>query len=331
MAIANRWLYAVLILGLLLCGSALAGPDFSDPNDTVSGFKGFQHDLSTAISEILTQPDYQNGALLLWAFFAVLLLIWTFSQWALGAARFTDILQALFLVLFTKLFMSQGIYDELTTACWDFANGMGRLVQIGVIGQGDLFYTPLFVTKLTAAMVLPELTDFNMGTLMLKLLVIATLSFSSILLSLLAFIATVWGLWGYTLAKIIGLFFIPTLMYERLSWLFDGWLRFFFGFLVYVIVARVNMAMLVLALISYLGMGVPELSDEFTPIVFDPIENFSQILGLLAFVWVGLFALFSTGKFASAVVAGAGGGGIGGAFSGVARSAAMLVSKGRIK
>jgi len=123
---------------------------------------------------------------------------------------------------------------------------------------------------------------------------------------LLAVLTVTWAIWGYSLAKMIGWMFIPMLMFQRLEWLFSGWLRLFFGFLLYNVIARVNLVLVALILKNLLG------ATSISPTQDMPFQmamtSIYDVAGVLVFLVVAVLALISTGKFAS-TIAGSGGGG----------------------
>ena len=145
-----------------------------------------------------------------------------------------------------------------------------------------------------------------------------------LLLSVFAYVSVIWGFWGFTLAKLVGLIFIPTLLYERLSWLFDGWLRFFIGFLVYYIIARLNVVLVACSIALYFGIGIPFTATPGAPIELPFMASIFDALGVFVYMFVGLLSLFSTGKFAATIVSGAAGGGMGQAAQGAAQAVAKL-------
>jgi hypothetical protein len=103
--------------------------------------------------------------------------------------------------------------------------------------------------------------------------------------------------------------------------LFDGWLRFLFGFLLYSVIARVNLTLVVLALSSL--YGVPPLNPGVSTIHIGGAMLF-ELGGLLAFVLVGILALISTGRFVSSVVGGSSIG-MGGALAGLSLGMSRVI------
>jgi hypothetical protein len=145
-----------------------------------------------------------------------------------------------------------------------------------------------------------------------------------ILLGAVAVLVELWTIWGFAIAYAIGWVTIPFLMYERLSFLFEGWLKFFFGVTVYAIVAKANLALVFLGIELVLGLtpGVNGAAPHTT------VTGLFDVLGLLVFVAVGIFSLTATGSFASSIVMGAGGGGVGGMVQSAARAGANAASGG---
>jgi hypothetical protein len=77
---------------------------------------------------------------------------------------------------------------------------------------------------------------------------------------------------------------------------------------------------------TYWGSSAAALSGGgFTPPTLAPIDDVTQVLGLMLFAGVGIFTLLATGRFASAIVAGAAAGGIN--FGQMARTVTRWVTK----
>ncbi len=112
----------------------------------------------------------------------------------------------------------------------------------------------------------------------------------------------------------VGWMFIPMIMFERLSWLFDGWLRFFFGFLIYGVMARANLVLVAIVLKAFFNL--PSFSVPPGQAYFFEVRHLSDSFGLLSFLLIGVLALISTGQFASSIAGGVGG--IGSAVRGLA-------------
>lgn len=294
--------------------------DPASPADTVSGFKNLAANVGTIMSTVLADATYNIAPDMLFNFFTAFLILWTGFLFIFRGLELVNVISTLLLILFTKMFMTQ--YDQLTSAVWDFGNAFASSIQIAAIGgTGDVFFAPGLIAQLVTS---TDWVSSSSNPITAFLLAIETglatffMLVLSLILSVLAYVASVWALWGYAIAKLVGLLFVPTLLYERLSWLFDGWLRFFFGFIIYVIIARVNLILLVVAFASYLGLPFP--LTTLTPSTYTfTFTSILDMLGFATFVLVGILALLSTGRFASAIVGGATGPGAGLALAAISR------------
>src|SRR5439155_8607237 len=107
-------------------------------------------------------------------------------------------------------------------------------------------------------------------------------------LGIIATLVELWTMWGFQIAYAIGWLTIPFLLFERLSFLFDGWLKFIFGMVVYVIVAKINIALVLLGLEVMFGVG--DVADQTVQ-----VHGFFDVIGMLVFMAVGIATLYSTG------------------------------------
>jgi len=158
---------------------------------------------------------------------------------------FVSVFKILFLILMTRALMNQ--YDLLTDALWDWSDSFAGGLQRSVFGEANVFWLAKYIWNISTGF------SFHVSSLLHPSVFFAQLSASvmAFLLALLAVFSTVWSLWGFVLTKMIGFMFLPCLMFKPLSWLFEGWLRLFFGFLLYNVLARANLILVVIALKSY--------------------------------------------------------------------------------
>lgn len=297
----KNFIKSLLILFFFLWTSvANAAPTLDDIGSVEQGFKRFQNTTSTYVDAAINSAAVQHDVMLLFNFFAVLLVIWTMYLYAFGKGTLVDLLSTAILIMIVKVLMGQ--FTILTGAIWSAANGFASDVQAGLLGTGDLFFAPAFIYNLIDSIFFQSNSNFSLVGSVLSAIYIAIVSGISLVLSVLAYFAAIWSFWGFSIAKLIGLLFVPFLLYERLSWLFDGWLRFFFAFIVYAIISRLNLALVAMAFASYFQV-TPSLGTQ--PVVtVPPITALSDVFGLLVFALVGVLALLSTGSFVSTIVGG---------------------------
>lgn len=308
---------------MLTINSAFAAKPDQSSSAIADGFNKFVNKIDSLTTAGVQQPDFVEFVDYLFLSLATILCILTMYKWSFGATGLVDIFTTVILILMVKSLMV-GYLDGMA-ALWNIATGVAGSIQKGMVGTDDLFFAPKFLSKVM------ENVTFSGGSwtapfkAMKGALIVFVSSGLMLLLSMLSYISAVWGLWGFQLAKLIGLLFFPSLLFEKISFLFDGWLRFTWGFIIYYIIARLNVVMVACSLALYLGVGIPP-SQSIGPIEFPSVESVFEVFGLLTFTLVGILALFSTGKFAGTIVSGAGGGGMGSAVLGAARVAGKLAA-----
>lgn len=310
------------LVGCCLALPAYAGPDVSQPGAAVAGFDKFIGRITSLSNAAINQPDFTMFVKMMFFFFVLLMIIWTMWRYSMKAVNNIDILTNVILILMVQVLMTT--YVTLIDATWSATEGIAGSLQMGMIGTRDAFFAPAFITNVLSNMYFPPSTWLNPVVVMVTALNMTILSVLLVLLSVLSYVAVLWGFWGYTLAKLTGMLFLPFLLYERLSFLFDGWLRFYFGFLIYYIMARLNVVMVACSLAIFLGVSIPFGLTPGVPVELPMMASLFDAIGVTTFVFVGLLSLFSTGKFAATIVSGAGGGGMGSAVMGAARAAAKM-------
>ncbi len=289
----------ILLLSLLVLPTPFAGadppPDFNDSMGRMNSFMGYA---GTALNNIINDADLAGFVDALWVTLTILLLFNVLSKYAMSGIAFVELLHPLLLIFITRIMLNH--YDFLTGLCWDWSEGIAGGIQRAVIGNSDPFLLPGFINDVVAGIETTDVSIWDGLKLFLAGNVIMTIL---LLLSVLAFLANTWALYGYTLAKIIGWFFIPFIMVKKMSFLFDGWVRLFLGFLVYGIIARANLLLTVLALKAF--FGIPGFSVNTMSSTRVDLTGLADLFGLAGFLFVAILALISTGRFASNIASGA--------------------------
>lgn len=319
----NPKIIILILLAILLffVSSAHAAPvDPGDYNSMVEGFQVFFNNAQNAVADVINYNQYQDFVFILYSFFALLLIVFTFSKYITAGVDYTEILSLVILLLMVNLLMTE--YDVLTRALWNWSQGFAGAIQQAALGSDQLYAPMSFIWRVMSGI---EFEGWNLLLSPLKWIATFVAMLVALVLTLLSVYATVWGLWGYLVAKMIGLMFVPTILFDKLSFLFDGWLRFFLGFLLYSVIARVNLTLVVLSISSL--YGIPPLNPGVSTIHIGGALLF-ELGGLLAFLLVGVLALMSTGRFVSSVVGGANMG-MGGAMAGVALGLSRSIMRGK--
>jgi hypothetical protein len=301
----------------LLPGLAVGAADYGSMPEAFGSFNKFLKDVGGYL-DIVAAPSSDAGRFIEAEFLALFIfrLSIEVSKWVFNHADVVDVFAIVLLGAMVRIFMD--FYDEITTILLSWASDVGGAVQFPIVGSKDVFFAVSYINNMINAFTLPEASFFSS----IKLVIIV-LSIQGIvwLLSIMAFFCMAWGVYGFALAKLVGWFFIPFVLLERTASLFDGWLRYLVGFLVYMVIARVNIVLVLILLSSYLGISLTTVraGGAVDAVTFSG-SDFSNLGGFVALLIISVFALLSTGKFAMAIAGGVGG------FGGVAGRMALGAS-----
>ena len=281
-------------------------------------------EVSKIISNVMKDKALVNASNMLFTVFALTLIFITMFNYVHGKADYGDIITIVLLIGITKVLMVS--YDTLTSGIWEWFNGMADGIQFAATGTTKAAQIPMWIAKVSSALMIKETSaDSWIPSLpnLAHIFAAVVIFLFSLLLSIMAFLASAWGVWGFSIAKMIGWFFIPFIMFERLSFIFDGWLKFFLGFPIYVLIARINILLMAVTLNVYFSIGTKTFTAaSITKPIEITLENISDVTGLAGIMFIGILALLSTGSFAAAIIGGASG--FGGGIRGLASSARAL-------
>lgn len=290
----------IIVLSVLASPMAANAEKPPNYNDSLKRMDAFMNNVTVVLSNILADSDLNSFVNALWNALTIILLFTAFAKYSMGVVSVYELIHPLLLIMITRIMLNN--YDYLTSICWYWSEGIAGGIQKSVIGSSDPFLLTGFIHDVVNGITAGDVSFFSGVSLVFSHAVILAIVF---LLSLLGFLANTWALWGFSLSKIIGWFFIPFLMVHRLSYLFDGWVRLFSGFLVYGIIARANLLLTVLAVKAYFNIPGYTVSTGKN-ISFD-FSGIADLFGLTAFLFIAILSLVATGRFASTVVSGAGG------------------------
>jgi TrbL/VirB6 plasmid conjugal transfer protein len=308
--------FACLLFPLL---AHAATPTYSDPVDIARGLGSFITKIDPLVNTAIASTAFLNFVDMIWVAFTVIVIVYALASYAAGETTLFGLLNTAIFIMLVRVLMTT--YSLFTDGLWGAFYGIALTLQESMIGTSDPFFSPRFISALWQSITFPStwswvdlINALKLGMGLFALSVLATL------LSALAYFCVLFGFWGSALAKLIGLAFIPTLLLERTSFLFDGWLRFYLGFCVYAMIAQLNVVMVCVALALYYGFALPPTLGAISTSTVPTMTDISEMLGLFVYFIIGLISLFSTGRFAASIIGGAAGGGLGAAIV----SAAML-------
>jgi hypothetical protein len=291
----------------LLPGLAVGAADYGSMPEAFGSFNTFLVNVGKYI-DIIAAPTSDAGRFIEAEFLALFIfrLSIEVSKWVFDHSDIVDVFTIVLLGAMVRIFMD--FYDDITSILLSWASDVGGAVQYSIVGSKDVFYAVSSIDNIINAITLPEASFFSSIKLVIAIAVIQVIAW---VLSILAFFCMAWGVYGFALAKLVGWFFIPFVLLERTASLFDGWLRYLVGFLIYMVIARANIVLVLILLSSY--FGVPLGSGSAVPPIALSGTGYSDLGGFVALLIISVFALLSSGRFAVAIAGGVGGfGGVAG-------------------
>lgn len=250
-----------------------------------------------------------------WSIFAFLSMMSFFHQYLIFVRK-PDAFEHLTALVFW--FVGLGLmtsYDIATKTFWGIAEGLSYEMQYAFVGNNDPLFVLQWIRKVTMAVKLADVGIFDaldMVALSMCWVIIG------IALDCVMYLSSVWAVFGYGLAKILGFVFIPFILIPGTRKLFDGWVRFFTGFIVLAVVIKVTGilgCLIFQAQLESIGVGFTSVLSDPTNVVNITEKNIGYAGELIGTGLVAVLFVLSGFKFASSLSAGVGsaGGGIGGA------------------
>ena len=233
----NTWFLGVIVLVGLQVGWVRQGwaqADFGDMERSYNSYGEMVEAAQNYLALILAPGS--PGAQISDAVFitiAVYVLSVSIAKWMMTDVDTWGLFTSFFLVVLVKLLLES--YDQITEAAHQLTSGLAAAIQEPIVGTPDVFFPASYISNLVSNFVY---VPANIFEAVAAIMATGILALAGIALAVVSFFTAAWGTWGFAVAKLIGWFFVPFLLVERLSFLFDGWLRFFVGFLIYDVLAR---------------------------------------------------------------------------------------------
>jgi hypothetical protein len=232
-----------------------------------------------------------------WLFFSAVVLVPALLQWARNADTADQVIIQCLMIMITGILLFE--YQWFTGLLWDLYAGVAGGIQRATVGGTDTFIITAFINDVVKAV---EQTEGGwlraISVTMSMMIIMGTLA----VLSAIAFFVNLWCLWLFSVAKIIGFFVTPLLLSKRFHFIFDGWLRFMLGAVIYGIIARINLVLVALLLRTFYQL--PSYASPTAAIPMN-ITALPQMVGIIGFMLIAMAALIQTGRFAQSIVSGA--------------------------
>ena len=292
---------ALCILNLWLFSAIVYADEF--PNDDFwDSFDGFFIRLSS-LKQILVSPgsDLYTFVVILSIGLSIIMIVLFLVKFISDGVTLFDVFALMFSVILPKLFLNN--YDVITSEGWGLAMWISQSFQVAAIGDDSLggiygFVDSLFTNIEMTANTIDPIKVIIRGFL----LVVFSMLFEVFMVGVA--IATMWGIWGYAIATIIGLIFVPMAITPWTRPFFINWIKFYLGYLFYYVIARLNLVVVYLLIISIFNLPVDIASTGGTLPVYTIDVTRSIPTSLVVMLLVGIISMFSIGSMAASLVSG---------------------------
>lgn len=311
-----KWALQAAALALSAWAAPASAEEIAWLHDVFVALQNTSDTMTAQIDRALTSSQVALVVQVLFTSLALFLFVWRFVGFAQRGVDPVDLLELMFTIFFVYLLLSA--YRALLPASAAAARHIGDVLGKGISGATGDNSLAESIFEMVVELSLHAQCNGLIHCITGAPYAIFTTFVGNIAILLLGGVATVveiWMSWCFQAVYAIGWFAIPFLLYRKLSFVFDGWLKLFFSVLFYDILAKVTLAMVVLCFRT-MQTSVPG-STGATIDVHGPYD----LVALFLFIVIGVLTLCCTGRFANAMVAGVSG--VGGLLQDAARGAAQ--------
>ena len=242
---------------------------------------------------------------------------------------FPQHLQTVIWVLLTGIVWAN--YGHIVDGAWTLSDAIASSIKKAATGSSD----PFFLSEFTNRAIGNINYESSGGILTGGMEFIVSIMFwvMGAVFEGIMYLADMWGIWASSVAKVLGVLFVPLMMFEKTRPVFDGWVRFFCGFLILNVVLAITGVIAAITLQSELQqIGYHPCLGKGVLLCFD--QKFAQsiptnahfVLDLITVQFLCIILVLSSFSFAKSLAASVGGIGAGAA-QGVASTAASLAAK----
>lgn len=220
---------------------------------------------------------------------------WTVMSWAIKSYKLVDVILFLMITALTWIFFNG--YDFFLSEFWSWGDALAGAIQKEVVGNDDASFISSKIGEDLAKIRLKDVSIFGgINAIIMSVL----FGLVAMVLEVIVFIISMWHVWGYAFAKVVGLFFIPLAILPFTRGFFSSWAQIFLGFWFFNLFAKVTLSIYYIYFSVLLDVGTK-------PTVFDPVADGLTLSKIMLHFLIGIVFLLGTGKLASMMANGFGG------------------------
>lgn len=311
-------LAVLLVMHADVVHAAVTATDLDNPGYLTTAFNRLVGMLNTAVNKALANGPYLTWArnLLIGAF--VFKIFEILFKYIWGGANVADLVAVLFIgIIVTALFST---YAHWSTAIYLAGFELGRLVQGQAIGDTGIMGPVIFINKVLANVTIKDESFFSLGVT--QIIMAFILLVGEAMVAGASYFAALWPSLVFAVIKLAGPVVFFSLFHERISWIFDSWLRLLFGCAFLALIARICIIVICILFQAMFDVGYSQSAG--TQVIVITTENFGAFLYVVSAAVVSLALLFAASGIAAKMAMGAEIG-LGKAVGQIARSIAMSV------
>jgi len=253
-------------------------------NDAVSDFvKGMMND---------TSSDLYQFILSMMVGFAFIGIAWHVIQWAIQSIDLSDLV--IYILSCFLVFAFYANYDESMSEFWSWSDGISIGIQERAVGNTDPTYIGSKLVETIRLFFVKDvsiLDGFRAGlSIIVFYFIVEILEFVIVFIS-------IWSVWGYSFAKIMGLFFLPLLFLPITRSFFEKWFQIFIGFWFFNLFSKVILAIYYLYFFAIFGV-------VDGPIEYDPKSDSIALGKINLHFAIGIFFLLSSAGLSAMMASG---------------------------
>lgn len=282
--------------------AAATGSDFRSKDYFTKSLQNIEKHLDTVMGNMMQgSTAFSRHVNVLWLAALAIFIVLTMAKYVRGLADAMGVATAGIYAFF--VFVIYLSYDTVLFEVWRWLSGLGGLMQQGIIGTDSMFGPVTFLSDLLSTLEFREPDggwfDINFNGIFTRIV----FGIFSVLISIGCVFNAAWPMLGYIIIKPIGYLLIPTMLFPKLSGLFDGGMKLLLGFGIYVIVGRVILSVTVLLMGGYFGVFYG--GSTSLPNIVIEVTSLTDYLFLIIIMGISIFMLFATPFFVSMIVGGA--------------------------
>lgn len=278
---------ALIFLALFYCDNLLAEEISRADNALNTAISNFVLAVTNDPSSDLY--TYVRAMMVAFCFIGI---FWKAANWAVGNIKLGDFV--VYFIVCAIIWTFYFSYNGAVSGFWGFADDLAAGIQLEAVGTSDPVFSGAKISEAMENFFVKDISIFDGLNAIVSILFFHLIA---LILEVVVFIISMWGVWGYAFAKITGLIFLPLAFVPITNQFFQKWLQIFLGFWFFHLFSKIALSLYYLYFFAIFG-------PMDAPVEMSPVgDNLSLGKINLHFV-IGIFFLISTGGLASMMASG---------------------------